>query len=154
MDSPNVDRLKKKLNSILLIDDDDIVHFCNQRLIAQLQITDHVHSELSGAEALQYLAEKQSYAPDYQAPDLILLDVNMPGMNGFEFLENYQKLDRPSSDHTRLVMLSSSTLDVDRKRASSFTCITDYYSKPLSLNALTEIISKYFPEFMEQEEAD
>jgi CheY-like chemotaxis protein len=139
-------RLKKKLNSILLIDDDDVAHFYNSRIIKQLDITEHIHTELNGEEALRYLAKRHS--GDFINPDLIFIDVNMPIMNGFEFLENYEKLDLPHGKPT-LVMLSSSEHEADRSRAASFTCLSGYYAKPLSKDALAEIMERYFPDCLD-----
>lgn len=137
---------EKKLNSILLIDDDEVTNFYNSHIINKMGITQHVHAELNGVQALKYLVEKAAYNEDYVRPDLIFLDVNMPVMNGFEFLEEYEKLDESDRGQFLIVMLTSSLLDVDKNRAASFGSLSDYYPKPLTQEALQEILQKYFPE--------
>lgn len=140
----------KKLNSILLIDDDDVTNFYNTHIITSMGISEHVHAELNGEEALRYLVEKSAFNADYVRPDLIFLDVNMPIMNGFEFLEEYEKLDKEDQGQFLIVMLTSSLLDVDKSRASSFGSLSDYYAKPLKQAALAEIVNKYFPGYLEE----
>ncbi len=137
---------KHKLNSILLVDDDDVTIFYNTHVINKLGVTDHIHAELNGAEALQYLTEKTAYAADYQKPDLIFLDINMPVMNGFEFLEAYEKLPAADKGKHMIVMLTSSMLDVDRSNAAQYECVTGYLPKPLKADAVTAIIEKHFQE--------
>jgi CheY-like chemotaxis protein len=140
--------LKKRLNSILLIDDDEVTNFYNSHIISKMGISEHVHAELNGQEALRYLHEKQSFKGDYIKPDLIFLDVNMPIMNGFEFLEQYENLPEEDRGQHLIVMLTSSLLESDRNRASNFNTLSAYYSKPLSQQAIEDIIQKYFPEYM------
>jgi CheY-like chemotaxis protein len=132
------------LNSILLIDDDEITNFFNRHLIEKMGIARHVHVENNGQYALRYLTEKEAYAPDYQKPDLILLDINMPIMNGFEFLQEYESLSVDSHSRHLIVMLTTSILDADRNKALRFSSLTDCYSKPLNEEQLQEIMEKYF----------
>lgn len=134
-----------RLKSILLIDDDEITNFYNQHIIEKMGIASHVHFELHGEAGLKYLTEKKAYQPDYQRPDLILLDINMPVMNGFEFLEAYQKLPEEDTGGFLIVMLTTSMLTVDRERAEKYGCLSDFYTKPLDAGQLNEIVDKYFP---------
>ena len=142
----------KKLKSILLIDDDDVTNFYNSHIISTMGITDHVHAELNGEDALRYLVEKARFKDDFVRPDLIFLDVNMPIMNGFEFLAEYEKLAEEDRGQFLIVMLTSSLLEVDKNRASAFGCLSDYYAKPLKQEALAEIVNKYFPGYLEETE--
>jgi CheY-like chemotaxis protein len=133
-----------KLNSILLIEDDEITNFYNTHLIRKLGICPHVHVELNGRTALQYLTEKEAHSPDYHRPDLILLDINMPVMNGFEFLEAYGKIPAEDQSGQLIIMLTSSMLEVDRNRARQYRYLGDYYPKPLTETQLREIVARYF----------
>jgi CheY-like chemotaxis protein len=135
---------KRKLNSILLVDDDDVTIFYNTHVINKLGVTEHVHAELNGEEALRYLTKKTEHAADYVKPDLIFLDINMPVMNGFEFLEAYEQLPAEDKGKHMIVMLTSSLLDVDRMNASKYDCVTGYLPKPLKPDAVTAIIERHF----------
>ena len=134
----------KRLKSILLIDDDEITNFYNAHIIQKMGIAAHVHSELHGKAGLQYLTEKETYNSDYQRPDLILLDINMPVMNGFEFLEAYEKLSEEDTGSFLIVMLTTSMLSIDRERAEKYGCLSDFYTKPLDGTQLEDIVAKYF----------
>lgn len=134
----------QKLKSILLVDDDEITNFFNSHLIQKLGLAEHVHSELNGKAALAYLQGGQNSTEPVD-PNLILLDINMPIMNGFEFLEAYEQLSPDQRGSSVLVMLTSSTLGIDKDRASQFSTLKDFYPKPLSENSLQEIVSKHFP---------
>ncbi len=137
----------KKLNSILLVDDDDVTIFYNTHVIKKLGITEHIHAELNGEEALRYLIEKNAHAPDYVKPDLIFLDINMPVMNGFEFLAAYDKLPEEDKGKHMIVMLTSSMLEVDRMNATKYECVTGYLPKPLKPEAVADIVEKHFQQY-------
>jgi CheY-like chemotaxis protein len=79
----------EKLPCILLVDDDPVNNFLNQRLLENLAVADQLMVALNGQEAFALL---EQHCPDVACPALILLDVNMPVMNGFEFLFAYQQL--------------------------------------------------------------
>lgn len=138
-------QLDARLNSILLIEDDEIINFCNNHLIEKLGISNHVHVALNGQAALQYLSGKEAANAEYRKPDLILLDINMPIMNGFEFLEHFEKLPKEEQEGHLIVMLTSSMAPEDQRKASRFACLTDYYPKPLNESKIQEIMDKYFP---------
>ena len=133
-----------KVKSVLLIDDDEITNFYNQHIIEKMGIASHVHFELHGKAALSYLTDKTKYSADYQRPDLILLDINMPVMNGFEFLDEYEKLPEEDLGGLLIVMLTTSMLAVDRDRAKKYGCLSDFYTKPLNPDQLKDIFTKYF----------
>lgn len=138
---------KKKLNSILLIDDDEVTNFYNQHLIEKLQVAEHVHCEQNGKAGLRYLTEDLEKGG--RKPDLILLDINMPIMNGFEFLEAYEQLDPQAKAGHLIVMLTSSMLTVDKNRASAFPSLSGFYTKPLSEEQILEIVDRFFPDILE-----
>ncbi len=136
--------MKKKLNCILLIDDDESTNFLHEVIIQQAGITEQVVSLQSGSAALEYLQSQSNGR--YPKPDLIFLDINMPGMNGWEFLEKYKELDEAQQGHLVVVMLTTSLHPEDEQRASGISEIDDFKNKPLTVEMLEEIVSKYFPE--------
>lgn len=137
----------KGLNCILLIDDDEINNFLNVKLIKRLDIASHIEIAVNGKMGLDYLTCSGKYIHNecFPQPGLILLDINMPLMNGWEFLEEYDKLNENQKGQHVLAMLSSSDNPDDINRAKSNDKIVGFINKPLTIEKLKEIIQKYFP---------
>ncbi|MCF4101662.1 response regulator [Gillisia sp. M10.2A] len=132
--------MKRKLNCILLVDDDDAANFIHKRIIQMADCAEHVAVALNGEDALEYLTTKEN--GDYPKPDLIFLDINMPIMNGWEFLEEYEKLEQEQKGGELIVMLTTSINPDDIEKAKRIEHITDFHSKPLDLESLNEILEK------------
>ncbi len=81
--------MKIKLNCVLLIDDDDDSNYFHRRLLNKIDCTENIQVALDGREALNFL--NTTINKHYPPPAVIFLDINMPGMNGWEFLEEYKK---------------------------------------------------------------
>ncbi len=112
---------------ILFLEDDDITNYYTQFLLKDLGCTAKVHYATNGLEALAYLKEcvqQQTW------PDLILVDINMPVLDGFGFLQQYEQHHATTLDSTRIYMLTSSEHPRDRERSRSFPCVTGYLTKP------------------------
>ena len=121
---------RASLDCVLLVDDDDITNTINRRIIKKFNIALSIVVAKSGEEALKYILEND-------APDLILLDINMPIMNGSEFLEAYLK-NFKDSYKIRIIVLSSSVNLDDRFMAASYG--VPFLNKPLSGERLLEVI--------------
>lgn len=136
--------MNQPVHCILLIDDDPDDNYLHQLIISESGLCQTTRVAESGTEALRYLT--QTNAPDYLRPDMIMLDINMPGMNGFEFLDQYHQL--PDEQKSRLVvlMLTTSLNPDDRHRAGSIAEVTDYQAKPLTQAMLRQLVADYFPE--------
>lgn len=123
---------------ILLVDDDKITNFVNEKLIHNLDIPIHIKTCFSGVCALDYLNEQLNSKES--GPNIILLDINMPIMNGFEFLTELELLPEEFTQPIKVVMLSSTLNEDDKKRAFQFRNVVDFLNKPLSIAKIKELI--------------
>lgn len=126
----------EKSKRILLVDDDAAAAFMTQRLLRQAALEVDLLTASHGREALDIVRE---VCQREQCPELILLDINMPVMNGFEFLEELQKSADLSRAPLRIVLLSSSTHDLDVAKAKEYPVI-DFIQKPLTLEKLSKFL--------------
>jgi len=132
-----------KLPTVLLVDDDQTTNYLNRLLLQKLAVTDHILVAHDGREALDLLATHcQPLTP--QCPRLILLDVNMPGMNGIQFLEAYQQLPLASQNAIVIVMLTTSLHPRDVARVQQLSAVTDFVSKPLTAAKIETILAEHF----------
>ncbi|MBC7381425.1 MAG: response regulator [Bacteroidia bacterium] len=114
---------------IIQIDDDFINNMANERLLKKMGVDFTSKSFLDPTEALDYLAgTSETY-------DLMLLDINMPRINGWEFLELYKDINK----HMPIIMLTSSLDPNDQKRAKNSKLLTGFFIKPLSKDMMFEI---------------
>ena len=132
--------MNKKLNCILFIDDDEPTNFLNKVTTEQSGCTDRVEVFQSGQEALEYLSGP------FPAPDLIFLDINMPAMDGWEFLDKYRELNRAKKEDIVLVMLTTSLNPDDELRTRSMREVAGFENKPLMESRLEDLLKKYFPQ--------
>jgi CheY-like chemotaxis protein len=139
---------KRKLNCVLLVDDDFATNFINKKIIEKINITQHIHVVLNGHEAIDYLCKQgkfESESDEFPLPQLIFLDINMPIMDGWEFIEAYKNLNLANKENIIIVMLSSSFNPADKAKAESIAEIAVFKHKPMSKDSLVEIIDKIFP---------
>lgn len=143
--------MEKKLNCVLLVDDDFATNFINKKILQKNNIADHIQVALNGNEALDYLCNQGKFeSKDIKQPQLILVDINMAVMDGWEFIEAYQNLNFENKEKIVMVMLSSSFNPADKAKADSIKEISDFKQKPMSKEALIEILTKHFPELIEE----
>jgi CheY-like chemotaxis protein len=139
--------MKTKLNCVLVIDDDEPTNFFTQMILEESGCTNHIKIVQSGQEALDYLSSSAQPGCDenrYPCPDLILLDINMPAMNGWEFLEEYKKLNKEHRTEIMTVMLTTSLFPEDMVRAKELPEISGFENKPLTIEKLEKILQKHF----------
>lgn len=129
--------MKKSLN-ILILDDDNICNFINTRIAQTSGFFNHIQSMFNGKDALEKF--DQVCKGELPAPDIILLDLNMPVMNGFDFIRSLQCLKNiPNRDRLTIIILTSSENEIDKQNASSFG-IRHYLTKPLTLKDLQSVV--------------
>lgn len=139
----------EKLKNILLVDDDEITNYINSDLLKSLDITEHISIAYNGKEALEYLKKAHSEpAPKgYIIPELIFLDINMPVMNGFQFLEEYYYLLGTQQLTTIVTMLTTSLIKEEVSKALSMVhVVKGYIEKPLTTEIVMEVYNKYIRE--------
>ena len=136
----------KRVNCILLVDDNPADNEFHKIIIEEANICDHVHIVVNGQQALDYLLKsgEPNQSEDFPLPAIIYLDINMPGMSGFEFLAEYHKLDENLKSKVMIVMLTTSLNPDDRIRAMTDKEVTEFETKPLTVEMLQEIVEKYF----------
>jgi response regulator of citrate/malate metabolism len=131
-----------KLNCILLIDDDNITNFINERLIKKLNVTRQVKITINGEEGIQYI--RTQCEKDELCPELILLDINMPVMNGFEFIRTFGHLSIKNKGRVKIVILTTSKNMKDVELLKSLGNF-EFINKPLTeeklFNCLTRIMA-------------
>lgn len=130
----------RKLQKVLLVDDDDIVNSINKVIIKHAKFADEIISETVASRAINYL---QTQKEGGELPELILLDINMPEMDGWDFIDEYMKLGF-EDEGPRIIMLTSSINPRDENRASLIDEVTDFLSKPLSPELLDKIYDAHF----------
>jgi CheY-like chemotaxis protein len=135
----------KKINCILLVDDNPADNEFHKIIIDDSNVCKTVQVATTGRNALDYIIKSGSSASEeFPKPDLIFLDINMPGMNGFEFLEEYHKLDEKLKSKIVIIMLSTSLNPDDSERARQIKEVTEFMNKPLMSDSLQKAIEKYF----------
>jgi CheY-like chemotaxis protein len=112
---------------VMIVEDDPMVSFLHKALIVKRDISSSPKDFMNGMEALDFILD--DYKKDQEAFYLILLDINMPIMNGWEFLEALK--DCEVAKRTEVVIVTSSPDRDDREKAKSFDLVTDYLEKPL-----------------------
>jgi CheY-like chemotaxis protein len=136
--------MERKLNCVLLIDDDEPTNFLNQIIIESSGCAGQVRAMQSGEEALHYLMHTCHADQTFPRPDLIFLDINMPAMNGWEFLEKYRRLNGECKSKIVVVMLTTSLFSEDRLRVKEIPEISTFENKPLTEEKLEGILKKFF----------
>lgn len=122
---------------LLLIDDDEITNFAVDAILSRVQSIESYEIKDNGWDALEFLKARQGRD---QFPDVIFVDLNMPEMDGFEFIERYQDAFWAQHQSTKVNVLSSSVSEKDRQRSLSYSCVTEYTYKPLTEKKLAEIV--------------
>ncbi|MBD2766604.1 response regulator [Hymenobacter sp. BT664] len=134
--------MSANLNHIVLVDDNETTSFLNNRLLGRLAVAEHVSTFSRADEAFEQLwgNSGDDKAP---APDLVFVDLKMPGVSGFEFLELYNALPQPVQDKTVMAVLTTSMHGADTARVAKYPNV-EYLTKPLTEEKMRKLLKKRF----------
>lgn len=127
-----------KTNKIMIVDDNPIDHMITKYILRHNFAIEDITVMESAEEALFFLSEHQKTITEW--PELIILDLDMPDINGFEFLKRFSKLNQQLIKKCSIVVLTGSDVKVDLQKIKANQFVTELISKPLSKNDLSDLI--------------
>ena len=133
--------MSANLNHIVLVDDNETTSFLNNRLLGRLAVANQVSTFARADEAFEQLWVEQ--AADGTAPDLVFVDLKMPGVSGFEFLELYNALPQSVQEKTVMAVLTTSMHGADTARVAQYPNV-EYLTKPLTEEKIRKLLEKRF----------
>lgn len=130
----------KRYRSVMLIDDNEIDNLINQKMVEAASITQHIYIHTGARSAIEFLRniEKLEIA-DQVLPDIIFLDIDMPLMDGFQFLDEFEKLMTTTKQKCKIVMLTSSINPQDVNRSKKYNSVKLYLNKPLTHESIMDL---------------
>ncbi|MEO8171548.1 MAG: response regulator [Sediminibacterium sp.] len=124
---------------VFLIDDDNIYQYTARVILESTGLAKEIHTFYNGNDAISYLADPKNFASE-TLPDVIFLDINMPIMDGWEFLEEYKQFESKLPKPIAIYMVSSSVNSSDMQRSRSYKVVSDYLVKPVSRSKYQELM--------------
>lgn len=115
---------------ITLIDDEEISNFLNRKMIESAALETDIEEFISSKEALNSILNR----PQIELPNIILLDIRMPEINGFEFIERIIESNREDLNKIKIVVMTSSLYSKDKSKALSYPIVIDFINKPITID--------------------
>lgn len=131
--------------NVAVVDDDELYRFILKTQISQIHPNDKIQMFTNGREALEHLINGLNEGPKY-LPDIIFLDLNMPVMDGWEFLESFSKIADVMPKEVTIYIVTSSMNPNDKKRAETFSYVSNFMVKPLTRDRIRETMKETFYE--------
>lgn len=132
------------LDLILCVDDDPITLMLCKKVIIKTSFPNNIVTAKNGEEALQYFDLILDNKEENKLPQLIFLDLNMPVMDGWEFLDNFSTDKYSEVNSTKIIVLSSTIDPEDLEKSKKYKMVIDFLPKPITTNMLTYLESKLF----------
>ena len=123
-----------------MIDDDKIYQFTATMILEATGLTNTIAAFLNGKDAINFLKDPNTTL-NSQLPDIIFLDINMPVMNGWEFLEEFQQFSASLSQPIKIYLVSSSVDESDINKSKKYPSVTDYVIKPLNRDKYRQLLT-------------